>query len=226
VPSVAGQTERAAVRILTRAGFRVESEPHPSPDVPVGRAVGTRPPAGTEVDAGSRVRLLVSSGPRQIEVPRVVGLTRSSAERTLEARGFGVSVDEVRSDAAKDDVIDQDPAPGATVDEGSTVTITVSSGRGGGRSHRSSVKRPPGPQLRSVPDVTGLSPSDATAELHAAGFNVARDTRTVSDRAQDGTVVDQSPGGGSDERRGSTVTIVVGRFQRPGPGNVPGLPGG
>jgi beta-lactam-binding protein with PASTA domain/tRNA A-37 threonylcarbamoyl transferase component Bud32 len=221
VPSVAGQTERSAVRELTRASFRVETEERPSADVATGRALGTRPAAGTELDAGARVRLLVSSGPRQVVVPRVVGLTRSSAEGTLEARGFGVAVERTRSSADEGDVIAQRPAEGTTVAEGSTVTITVSTGPGGGHSRprrRPPPRRPSGPDLRTVPDVGGLSPAEATGQLHAAGFAVARATRDVSDGAQDGQVVDQSPGAGDQRQRGSTVTIVVGRLQEPASG--------
>jgi eukaryotic-like serine/threonine-protein kinase len=215
VPAVAGQSERSAVRELTRATFRVEAEKRPSADVAAGRAIGTRPPAGTEVDAGSRVRLLVSSGPRQVDVPNVVGLTRSSAERAIERRGLAVSVDRSPSDAPEDEVISQSPEGGATLDEGSPVTITISEGSSGEDSPRT--REPDDPSdsadVRSVPGVEGLSPGEATARLHSAGFDVARSERSVSDEAQDREVIGQAPGAGSERRRGSTVTIVIGRFE-------------
>ncbi|HYZ70626.1 MAG TPA: PASTA domain-containing protein [Thermoleophilaceae bacterium] len=223
VPSVVGQSERSAVRELTRADFRVEAERRPSADIAPGRAIGTRPPAGTEVDAGARVRLLVSSGPRQVEVPNVVGLTRSSAVRVLEARVLGVAVERARSDAPEDDVVGQSPEPGAAVEEGATVTISISSGpesreRRARRSRpRREARQDNEPERATVPGVTGLSPGEASARLRAAGFRVSRITRDVDDEADDGRVVDQAPGAGVERRDGSTVTIVVGRFVEPDP---------
>jgi eukaryotic-like serine/threonine-protein kinase len=208
VPSVAGQTERSAVRELTKASFRVEAEKRPSVDVPRGRAIGTRPPAGTEVEVGERVRLLVSSGPREIEVPGVVALTRSSAEARLEASGLGVVVERTRSREPEGEVVAQSPEEGTTVEEGDAVTIAVS--RGSPESDRS---RPP--ERTTVPGVVGLSPGAAAARLRAAGFDVARTTREVGDRSRDGEVVGQAPGAGAERRKGSTVTIVVGEFIPP-----------
>jgi eukaryotic-like serine/threonine-protein kinase len=223
VPSVAGQSERSAVRELTRAGFRVETEERPSGDVPRGRAIGTRPAAGTEVDAGSRVRLLISSGPRRLEVPGVVGLTRNSAEAVLDRAGFAVRAERARSDAPEDEVIAQSPDEGVTATEGSTVTIAVSTGPADeARDRRPRSDRPSGPETATVPDVLGLSAGTASARLRAAGFAVSRVTEEVGNRAEDGEVLDQSPGAGAERREGSVVTIVVGRFvdrgSRPGAG--------
>ena len=223
VPSVVGQSERSAVRELTRADFRVEAERRPSADIAPGRAIGTRPAAGTEVDAAARVRLLISSGPRHVEIPNVVGLTRASAVRVLEARGLGVAVERARSDAPEDDVVGQSPEAGAAVEEGATVTISISSGpesreRRARRSRpRREARQDHEPERATVPGVTGLSPGEASARLRAAGFRVSRITRDVDDEADDGRVVDQAPGAGAERRDGSTVTIVVGSFVEPDP---------
>ena len=48
-----------------------------------------------------------------------------------------------------------------------------------------------------------------------AGFKVAQRFQTVSDQAQNDTVLRQGPAAGSSAKKGSTVTIVVGRFQAP-----------
>ena len=42
------------------------------------------------MERGSRVRLFVSSGPEQVDVPNVVGLTRESAETRLTREGLEV----------------------------------------------------------------------------------------------------------------------------------------
>jgi beta-lactam-binding protein with PASTA domain/tRNA A-37 threonylcarbamoyl transferase component Bud32 len=212
VPSVAGQSERSAVRELTRAGFRVETEQRPSADVDRGRVIGTRPAAGTEVDAGSRVRLLVSSGPRRVEVPGVVGLTRNSAEAVLDRVGFAVRVERVSSDAPEDDVIAQSPDAGVTAKVGSTVTIAVSTGPGDRGRDRDRDDPPSGPATAPVPGVIGLSAAEASARLRAAGFSVSRVIRGVGDRGDHGEVLDQAPAAGAERREGSVVTILVGRY--------------
>ncbi len=80
------------------------------------------PPAGTQVPAGTRVRLWWSPGPdesREVEVPDVVDLPFSEAKRTLEEAGFYV--------AAIDDpariVDEQDPEAGETLNPGREVIL-------------------------------------------------------------------------------------------------------
>ena len=63
------------------------------------------------------MRLLVSSGPEQVTVPDVTGLSRESAESRLRDEGFGVSVAEQESDEPEGDVISQSPAGGTELDD-------------------------------------------------------------------------------------------------------------
>lgn len=60
----------------------------------------------------------------------------------------------------------------------------------------------------SVPDVTGLSQEDAIAALEAAGFSVSIVT-AASSTVPEGTVISQSPAGGSESTAGAIVTITV-----------------
>jgi hypothetical protein len=60
--------------------------------------------------------------------------------------------------------------------------------------------------------VTGDGARAATSALIAAGFTVAEKTKTVTDKRQNGVVLDQRPAGGSTVNRGSAVTITVGRY--------------
>jgi serine/threonine-protein kinase len=63
-----------------------------------------------------------------------------------------------------------------------------------------------------VPDVTGLDPDSARAELESSGFKVQVEETEVSDPNQDNTVVSQTPPAGTEAKTGSKVKIVVGRF--------------
>ena len=199
VPDVVGFTQRRAQKALAKVGFKYQVREQPSTTVEAGRVIRTSPSAGRRAEYGERVILIVSSGPEQVSVPGVVGLTESSARAALEGRGLLVSVQQVESGEPEGEVLRQSPGAGARVSEGSTVTITVSEGR----------------NLVAVPGVVGQSAASARGELAAAGFTVQTVTRTVTSRGQDGQVLSQSPSGGSERARGSSVTIVVGSYKKP-----------
>ncbi|MGH3376716.1 MAG: penicillin-binding protein [Actinoallomurus sp.] len=76
-----------------------------------------------------------------------------------------------------------------------------------------------------VPDVVGLSASEARSKLTAAGFSVSTG-KGVSSFYPKGTVVRTSPGGGSRAEPGSTVTIYLSKGQPSIPFPPPGGPGG
>ena len=195
VPPVERLTEAQAVRDLQKAGLKVTTDPEFSDKVKKGIAIRTVPKEGASVTKGTRVRLLVSQGPEQVAVPDVTGLSRDSAEARLRDAHFAVEVDEQDSeDVPEGDVISQNPAAGTDLARGSTVTITVSTGK---------------PQV-VVPDVVGMKEPKANSALSRAGLTPVRAEREVTDPTQDGVVVEQRPSSGSQVDKGSQVTIVVG----------------
>jgi eukaryotic-like serine/threonine-protein kinase len=198
VPPVERLSEVQAVRELHKAGLEVTTDPEFSDTVKKGFAIRTVPPEGTEVTKGTRVRLLVSQGPEQVTVPDVTGLTRDSAEARLRDEGLEVAADEQESDEPEGDVISQSPSGGSRVTLGSTVTIVVSTGR---------------PQV-TVPDVIGMGEERATGRISAAGLTAVRQERSVTDPAQDGVVVEQRPGAGTQLDQGGEVVIVVGLLKQ------------
>jgi serine/threonine-protein kinase len=159
--------------------------------------ISTRPDVGQELEKGSNVVLVVSSGKERVAVPKVVGLTEDEARSTLESVGFKVSSKEQETtDAAKvGKVTAQDPTGGSRP-KGSTVAITV------GKE----------PAEVDVPDVGGAGRLAATAELKKAGFVVNQVTQKTGDRTQDLHVITQDPATGGKAKKGSTVTITVGEY--------------
>jgi eukaryotic-like serine/threonine-protein kinase len=194
VPTVQGFTVANAIRVLRRRGIEADVQQRSSSDVEKGLVIRTIPPAGQTVDRGERVTLLVSSGPAQVEVPDVTGLTSNSAEDLLSKAGLEPAVEEAASDKPEDEVISQSPAAGTEVDRGSRVTITVSTG----------------PETVSVPDVAGQSRADAAAQLRAAGLVPVAQRQDVTDPSQDRVVIAQRPPPGSELDKGKQVVIVIG----------------
>ena len=65
----------------------------------------------------------------------------------------------------------------------------------------------------TVPDVVGETQAQADSDIVAAGF-VTSVTTDYSSTVPEGTVISQSPSGGTDALVGSTVTITVSRGER------------
>ncbi len=188
VPDVVGEKLAKAEAELEDAGFGVDVETQTSEEKK--NTVLTQNPAGeTEAEEGSTVTLVVSAGPEQVEVPDVVGLSQQTAIDQVQAEGLLVDTQPVDSDQAAGTVISTDPAGGTLVDVGSTVVLSVSTGE------------------VEVPDVLGDSEATATATIENVGFNVTP-VYEESDETP-GTVIDQSPSGGTLARLGTTVVITV-----------------
>ncbi len=199
VPDVVGMGRRAARKALIEAGFLVEEVEAPSEPVKVDHVISQDPSGrGAQAQQGTTVQIQISTGPEQIGVPDVTGKTEDEARAALEQAGFRVAVTP-REDAKRGPgtVLEQNPADGKAA-RGSTVTITVATE----------------PKQITVPGVVGRSQNNATKTLSGRGFEVAVQEVTVDTLDQDGIVQKQDPAGSADKKvdRGSTVTIVVGRF--------------
>jgi beta-lactam-binding protein with PASTA domain/predicted Ser/Thr protein kinase len=198
VPDVVGKTRDQAVSALTAAGLKYKVVPVHSSKTP-DTVTGQFPHAGTKVTRGSDVQINVSTGPKPVSVPNVVGLTYDQASSTLQTQGFRVTRVNVDSDQPKDQVVSQNP--NGTAAPGATITLSVSKG----------------PKQATVPDVTSQDEDSARSTLESAGFTVSVQHQDVGDPGLDGIVLSQSPTGGTKAAKGSTVTIVVGQVTSPPP---------
>jgi eukaryotic-like serine/threonine-protein kinase len=127
VPNLAGQEAQTAQQLLQGQGFQVSLQTEPSDSVPVGRVTRSDPGAGTSVKKGSAVKLFVSAGPENVQVPNVVGQQVGQATQTLQAAGFQVFASQQATTNPSENgrVLAQNPAAGQQVPKGSGVTLTV-----------------------------------------------------------------------------------------------------
>jgi serine/threonine-protein kinase len=195
IPSVVGQSRDSAVAELTQAGLDAQVAEVNS-DKEEGTVTAQSPSAGTVVVEGTRVRINVSTGPKPVTVPNVIGLPYDQAASELQSAGFGVTRVDVASDLAKGIVVDQEPSGGSSSSRGTTVTLSVSRG----------------PSTAAVPDVTTQDVTIARATLENAGFRVQEVLEDTTDPTFDGIVTSQDPAGGAQAAPGSLVTLFVGRF--------------
>jgi beta-lactam-binding protein with PASTA domain/tRNA A-37 threonylcarbamoyl transferase component Bud32 len=205
IPTVEGSSDQEAVRELSRAGcgkredtnlcgFKVETRQQSSDRIAEGDAIRTSPPSGTRAEVGSRVLLFVSTGPREVEVPDVVGLARESAESTLNREGLGFTVREQESDQAAGTVIAQDPPAETVVDKGSRVQLTVAKE----------------PELVEVPNVVGFSRESAEDALRDLGLRPVVVEEETDDVTEVDQVLSQDPDPRAEVEPRSEVEIVVG----------------
>ena len=199
-PDLTGLSRGDAEAAILDAGLKVGTiTTAPSTAVAAGHVISQGPRAGVKVVEGSRVSLVISSGPVPlVTVPDLVGLSGSAFVRRIILTGAGLrsgNVSTVPSDiVAEGIVIRQRPRAGSRVRQGSVVRLTVSSG----------------PALIPVPDLVGLSQADAVAALAAAGLDVGTVGMVHSAIVPAGLVAGQMPTSfGSDVPAGTAVDLVL-----------------
>ncbi|GAA3859195.1 Stk1 family PASTA domain-containing Ser/Thr kinase [Streptomyces sp. NPDC003631] len=195
VPPLLAKTEAEARDRLGQAGLEVKQVKHAYSDtVTRGTVISSDPATGARIRSHDSVTLTVSDGPETVGVPDLRGVRLEKAQEQLTQHGLvaGMVTRAFSEDVPKGFVIGTDPEAGTERHGGSAIALTVSKG--------SPVE---------VPDVTGSSIDDATAQLRDAGLEVKiADTRIMS-AFEAGQVAEQSPGADKEVGEGDTVTLTI-----------------
>ena len=176
---------------------------------PAGEIIAQTPEAGASrmvIQEGIKVELTVSSGIKLVNVPDLSNQYYTDARVELQALGLNVEeVLDASDSVTKNYVIYTEPAAGESATSGSSVILHVSAG--------------PTVTYTHVPNVTGLTLTDALLALQEQGLVCSSDdiTYVSSDDTQEGNVLYQTPGSGSEVIVGSKVSLQV--------GNGPGMAG-
>jgi eukaryotic-like serine/threonine-protein kinase len=198
VPNLIGLTEDDARIAIGEAGLEVgDVDYEASETVNKDEVIEQSPNRDQYVDPGSDVDLVVSTGKPMVQVPFVVGQTKTEARNQLRNAKLEVQFETEESDQPKGEVVRTKPAGGETVQQGNTVTVFVSDGQ------------------ERVPNVIGLQQGEAEERIRDAKFDPqVRDDNTSTEPA--GTVTDQFPIDGA-LAEGSTVIIFVSVYVEPPP---------
>ncbi|WP_399088471.1 Stk1 family PASTA domain-containing Ser/Thr kinase [Streptomyces sp. BBFR2] len=131
-----------------------------------------------------------------VTAPNVVGETLAQAKESARNNNGGLKVAKGGSEACenveKGQITKQEPAEGAAIDEGGTITVTLCTG----------------PKQVQVPNVRGFSEDEARTELKNKGFENIEVTQKVSEEAE-GTVLDQNPKPGASKPKTATITLTI-----------------
>lgn len=150
--------------------------------------------AGSEVEPGTEVELVVSIGPAPRVVPDLAGRPVDEARAALSEQVLELVVggEEFNDDVPAGAIISQDIAPDTEVERGSTITVVVSKGV----------------DLVAFPDLSDVgSFEEAAAVLREAGFEAELVFGDAQGELQSYQIDGVQPGVGDEFRRGTLVTI-------------------
>ena len=194
MPSVIGQSRDDGVSTLVNAGL----DPHAfdvASSKPVGTVTAQDPPAGKVVEKGSKVRINVSSGPADVTVPSVIGLTFDQA--TTSAARTRASWSRARTSTAR---------------SRRTRWSTRARAAARRRARRSSSASRRARRSRPSPTSRARTRTRRARRSRAPASRSTVQRQDVTDPGLDGIVLSQSPTPNSKAKQGSTVTIVVGQL--------------
>ncbi|MBP3884709.1 MAG: Stk1 family PASTA domain-containing Ser/Thr kinase [Olsenella sp.] len=132
-------------------------------------------------------------------VPNLLNLTQEQALAEIDKSGFfqrGSVKEEYSSTVAKGLVADQDPDPNRSVSKGTQINLVVSKG-------------PQPAATVTVPDLKGMTPSEAQSALTKAGLVAQAGDSVYDSEVANGTIAKQSPRAGATAKAGDTITYQL-----------------
>ncbi|WP_433757900.1 Stk1 family PASTA domain-containing Ser/Thr kinase [Nocardia sp. CA-135398] len=195
IPDLSNKSAQQAQDSLQKLGFTVAIQQKPDNKVATGNVISTQPLGGSRVDKGSTITVQVSTGPAQVQIPRLDGMTQEQAEQQLNASGLRMDPNVQRKPSSAqetDKVIGTDPSAGSRVDVDRAIVVILGSG----------------PEQIRVPNVVGQDISVAQPNLvDSSGFKI--NVQEVPSSKPKGEVIATTPPGGTTADKGSTVTVQV-----------------
>ena len=217
VPAIEGQNLLTAMERLQERGLIARVEGRFSSDAPAWRVIAQTPVAGSLVKAGRPVSVVVSRGRVIAEVGNYVGRDVDQVRLDLQALTvagespvrIGEGGPRVSDPRPAGTILAQSPPPGTPISGEITILFTVSRGPRG--------------NLIEVPQFIGMTYAAALAELAQRNQAFVFTVRAGGGGDAPGTVVFQSPDGGSEVPHGTVLQVAMTRPEPEGQDRVFGL---
>jgi serine/threonine-protein kinase len=199
VPDLAGKSVPEAIRIAHDVGLRVEeqaSRARYDDRVPRHRILIQQPEAGSLAKPGQVLRLVLSLGPRELQVPDLAGLAPRAAALKLARESLQLgAVSWYREADTPAGIVGQNPEPETPATKGSAVEVLTNRGM---------------PELRFVmPDFVGQDADKVRARLETFGFRVGSARYETYEGVAPNTVLKQFPPAGYPLSRRDVVSLTV-----------------
>jgi beta-lactam-binding protein with PASTA domain/tRNA A-37 threonylcarbamoyl transferase component Bud32 len=215
VPNIVAATLDQARSLIAKLGLKLSVNIVPSVDIPARTVIDQDPPGGTNAQPGSTVTIDVSGGPSTVAVPNLVGTSLDDARAALEQTGLALGNVAYASvqDTSPGTIIGQHPDANSQAPEGSSVDVVIAQAPASPQPQASAVAGSPSPAASvssvSVPNVVGMTLSDAESALGSAGLVVSQ-VSILPGSPPNAKVVRTNPPAGSSVPQGTAVTIVLG----------------
>ena len=193
------------------SGYNIELREYENSDQPYDTIIRQSPSKDTPIKSGSTIQLVVSSGPKTMQLPDdLVGLRLNDVKVKLDDLGITYTVEERYSNVVdgkaeyeKDMVMQTNPEPGSLIATGQTVTIYVSLGKA--------------PNLVTVPDLKNYTKETAEQLLLNYGLKLGNVTYEDSADVAANCIIRQTPEKDSQVEAYSSVDVVVSTGVSPAP---------
>lgn len=173
IPNLSNRSVTESQVALDSLKANVEISEETSPTVTKGLVIRTEPSAGSFYFGGT-IRLFVSSGPKLVLAPKLIGLDVATATAELIKAGFVLGqVNSWFNEAAIGTVYAYLGSDGKEIPEGSRIDLSVSLGQ--------------------IPVVAGLDQEVAVTAIEAAGLTIDKVTEDYSDTIAAGQVISMVP---------------------------------
>lgn len=194
VPRLDGSSLDGASATLGDLGLLVAVEYQPNEATAAGTVFGQRPVAGSKLEVGTEVTLVVSDGPAGIKVPDVTGLQGAEAVRLLQANGLAPTIVAAHDEKVRPgEVLRTDPAAGNRAVPGAAVNVLVSDG----------------PAPHQVPAIVDQPIAQGFAALGQAGVGLGAVSTVSAEGKVPGVIVSTDPPAGTSVPRDQPIAVVV-----------------
>ena len=198
IPNVTGLDVKDAEDVLTKEGLKFEELYFSNENVKANIVFKQTPDENEIKQKGDTVLLSVSSGPSQITMPDLTGMSKDEAIELLTSMDFKpiTYVPVMNGEANVDTVVSQTPEANEKVDKGSPVSLSVSGGK------------------TVVPLLKNLTLAEAEAMLTKYDLKMNPQLNIVDTRdARDhGRIMSQNPADSMEVMLGTVVTLNVYRY--------------
>jgi len=199
VPDLEGLNTTGAVQMLSELDLklRIEEKRKYSKGVEEGKIINQEPSAGTSVKRNNTIRVTLSAGTRTIVVPSLIGQSARNASSIFASKGLNLStVAQVHCDyVVTNNIIAQEPPPGAELIRGSRVDILVSLG---------STEK-----LYVMPDLIGKDYERVAPRITGAGFRIGNVYNRRYPGVRPGVIIMQYPKAGYSVSKTDIINLWI-----------------
>ncbi len=209
VPKIIGLTADEAKDAVEKLGLTYVVLGEEASDKPAGTIIAVFPSEGTAVKKESEVRVRISTGPGEIEVPDVVKLGKSVAQDHIVTQGLKVGkiTEDYSEEIEEGAVISTNPVAKTKVKKGDTVDIVISKG--------SRIKN------TQVPDLIGLTLKEAEQVLAVVNLKLGSTTAVITDDiSRDGKIFNQSEPAMTSVQENEKISVNYYQYKDPDEGKV------